>query len=103
MGGSKMKNQLTIKEAIKDFSYETPMALALYHMNVIYCDLLKNFSDKNVKKITRLKTRFISKGAGAFAYLKGFINRRYPETAHFFDLKQETVLGLTIIEITHKS
>jgi len=98
-----MNKQLTIKQAIKDFSYESPMALALYHMNVIYWDLLKYFPEKDVKKITSLKTRFIARGAGAFAYLKGFIDRRYPETAHFFRLKQETICGLTVIEITHKS
>ena len=98
-----MKNILTLKQAIKQFSYESPMALAIYHMNVIYWDLLKYTSEQNVKKITCLNTRFISKGAGAYAYLKGFIDRRYPETAHFFRLKQENICGLTVIEITHKA
>ena len=96
-----MENQLTINEAIKEFSYETPMAMAKFHMRIVYYGLLKYFSENHVISVTALKTKFIfdkQSSGQAMAYLIGFISRRYPETAHFFKLHQT---GLNVIEITH--
>jgi len=96
-----MTATMTMTEALKEFSYETPKAMAAYHTGMIRETIAKYVLDDQVKEITKFNTQFIFDGSfeQATTWIKGIISRMYPETAHFFFFEQT---GFNVMEIKHK-
>ncbi len=92
---------LTLTEAIKEFNYDTPAAMASYHSGMLRQTIAKYMLDDQVKKITKFNTQFVFDGCfeDATNWIKGILNRMYPETAHFFFFEQT---GFNVMEIKHK-
>ena len=86
-----MSEQLTITEAIKEFNYETPAAMAAYHSGMVRQTIEKYTScSDQVIKVTAFNTRYVFDGSfeSACDWVKGIIKRMYPETAHLFWMEQ---------------
>jgi len=92
---------LTLTEAIKEFSYDTPAAMAAFHSNMLRLTIAKYTLEHQVQKITIFNTQLIFDGSfkSATDWIKGILSRMYPETAHFFFFEQT---GFNVMEIKHK-
>ena len=92
---------MTLTEAIKEFNYDTPAAMASYHTGMLRQTIAKYMHDFQVKKITQFNTQFIFDYSfeSAVDWIKGILSRMYPETSHFFFFEQT---GFNVMEIKHK-